>query len=251
MRKTFFTIADRNNLKYYELLKNSLSKFTDIPLKLIDEEKIKQLGDPHFFYRATPIIAKALFKQGYDEVCKLDCDQIILGNLDHIWEGDYDVAVVKNSNPREDKAYPIRLMDIHPFSYANCGFVFMKSEPFVEHWLKLCMSDHFQNFQFREQDLLNIMIFYMGETFGGPYKVKFLDDSDKWHGLVWKGYEPMVELRDGKCILPKNDEWNKEDKEVVCWHVAGGNRPNNKMNYRLRFNEQVANYIDSLIKNGK
>ena len=134
MKRAYFTIADNNNLKYYEMMKNSLKKFTSDPLILIDQEKIQQLGDPHFFYRATPIIAKALFKD-YDMLCKLDCDQIITGNLDHIWEEDYDVAVVRNSNPREDAKYQVRLMDIHPFSYVNCGFVVMKSKAFVEHWL--------------------------------------------------------------------------------------------------------------------
>lgn len=247
MKRAYFTIADAQNMKYYEMLKNSLSKFTSDSLILIDEPKIKQLGDPNFFYRATPIIAKALFKD-YDEICKLDADTIITGNLDHIWDGEFDVAVVKNSNPKEDKSYPVRLLDVHPFSYANCGFVVMKSKPFVEHWLKLCMSDHFGNFQYREQDLLNLMIFYMGEKFGGPYKVRFLDDSDKWHGLVWKQYEPSVKLKDNKLVLEKNDEWPKdEDKELVAWHVAGGNTPN-KMNYRLRFQPEVCKRLDELVK---
>ena len=246
MKKAFFTIADKNNMKYYEMLKNSLNKFhPDIPLILIDEEKVNQLGDPHFYYRATPIIAKALFKD-YDAVCKLDADQIILGNLDHIWEGDYDVAVVKNSNPKDDAAYPVRLLDIDPLSYANCGLVVMKDKVFVDHWLKLCMSGHFGNFQYREQDLLNIMLFYCSEQFGGPYKVKWLDDGDKWHGMVYKRYEPNVILKGKKLLLPKS-EWPKDDKEIVMWHAGGGNTPN-KMNYRQKFSSEVSKYIDTLVK---
>src|SRR3990167_8871292 len=125
--RAYFTIADKANMKYYEMLKNSLSKFTDDKLILIDEEKIKQLGDPHFFYRATPIIAAGLLRT-YDAVCKLDSDMLILDNLDHIWNGDYDVAVTYNSNPKDDKIYPVRLLDIHPFSYINAGFLVMKSK---------------------------------------------------------------------------------------------------------------------------
>lgn len=247
MKRCFFTISDKNNLQYFEGLKNSLAKFTKDPLILIDEPKIQQLGDPNFFYRATPIIAKALLKD-YEAVCKLDIDQIILGNLDHIWEGDWDVAAVRNSNPREDKIYPVRLLDISPSHYVNCGFVVMKSKPFVEHWLKLCMSGHFNNFQYREQDILNLMIFYMSEPFGGPYKVKHLDDSNKWHGLVFKGFEPNVVLKDGKPTLLKNEEWpTEEDREVVCWHVAGGNTAN-KMNYRIKFSEEMIKYITKLVK---
>lgn len=244
------------------MLKNSLSKFTDDKLILIDEEKVKQLGDPHFYYRATPIIAAGLLRT-YDAVAKIDSDTIITGSLDHIWEGDYDVAVVRNSNPREDARYQVRLMDIHPFAYVNAGFVVMKSKGFVENWLKLCMSDHFQNFQYREQDLLNFMVFYMSEQFGGQWKVRHLDDSNKWHGLVWKGFEPMVELYTSsfdeylkteinppvsKFILKKNDQWpTDEDKELVAWHVAGGNMPN-KMNYRLKFKPEIVKYLDWLVK---
>ena len=245
MKRAYFTIADKNNLKYYEMLKNSLAKFTDDPLILIDEPKIKQLGDPYFFYRATPIIAKALMKD-YDMVCKLDSDQIITGSLDHIWEGDFDTAVVKNSNPREDKKYPVRLLDIHPFSYANCGFVVMKSKAFVEQWLKLCMSDHFNNFQYREQDLLNIMIFFMGDKFGGPYKIRFLDDEDSFYGLASKGYWPNIVLRKDELVLPPTDGWPEKEKIIKAIHWAGGNV--GKMNYRLHFQPDVCKRLDELIK---
>ena len=249
-KRCVFIPADNNNLRYAEMCINSLRKFhseKELPAIIIGEDKVKQLGDSQFWYRATPLITSGLMRD-YDEVLKLDSDSIILGNLDHIWEGDFDVAVVRNSNPREDKTYPVRLLDISTASYVNCGFVVMKSKPFVEHWLKLCMSGHFNNFQYREQDLLNIMVFYMSEPFGGPYKIKHLDDSGKFHGLALKQYEPMVKLVDGKLILPKNDEYPADgDKEVVVWHVAGGNTAN-KMNYRIKFSEEVCGYIDKLVK---
>lgn len=246
MKKAFFTIADKNNLKYYELMKNSLRKFDkDTPLILIDEEKIKQLGDPHFFYRSTPIITKALFKD-YDVICHIDADSIVTGNLDHVWEGEFDAAVVRNSNPREDKAYPIRLLDVHPYSYANNGFNVFKSKIFVEHWLKLCMSEHFLNFQYREQDLLNIMIFYMGENFGGPYKIKFLDDGDSFHGLASKGYWPNIILRDNELFLPPVEGYPDKEKRIKVIHWAGGNV--GKMNYRLHFSDEVCRYLDRLVK---
>ena len=249
MKRCFYTIADNNNLKYAQMMANSLKKFhPDIEVVLFGEEQVKATNDPHFYYRATPALAKTLFDQGFDEVCKLDADTVITGNLDHIWEEDFDVAVVNNSNPREDKAYPVRLWNINPLAYVNCGFVVMKSKAFVEHWLKLCMSEHFLNFQYREQDMANLLVYYFSVPFGGPYKVKFLDDSSKWHGLIWKGYEPQVILRDNKLILPKNNEWPKdEDKELVCWHVAGGNTPN-KLNYRLKFKDEVIKYLDTLVK---
>lgn len=249
MTKCFFSIADNNNLPYFEMMKASLFKFhPDIPLILIDQATIERFKDPHFFYRATPIVAKNLLRD-YDVVCKLDADTIITGNLDHIFEGDYDVAVVQNSNPREDKAYPIRFLDVDPLEYVNCGFVVMKSKAFVDQWLSLCRSKHFLNYQYREQDLLNLMVSYMSEEVGGPYKVKFLDRSNKWHGLISKKYTPMTKLIDGKIILPKNEEHpTDEDKEIVAYHFSGGQNAPDKGKYRLVFPKEVADYIDTLVK---
>ena len=257
MKRAYFTISDRNNMKYYEMLRNSLKKFhPDIPLILIDEEKVKQLGDPHFFYRSTPIIAAGLLRT-YDAVCKIDSDTIITGNLDHIWEGQWDVAVVKNSNPREDARYPVRLMDIHPMSYVNAGFVVMKSKGFVENWLKLCMSDHFLNFQYREQDLLNFMVFYMSEPFGGQWKVRHLDDGDYFHGLASKGYWPNIfkavaekkgmRVPEEILLLDPVDGYPDKPKEIKAIHFAGGNTPN-KANYKLFFKPEVVKFIDTLVK---
>ena len=238
------TIADKANMRHYEKLKNSLRKFhsqEELPLVLIDEKEIKSVPDEHFFYRATPIIGHRFLEQ-YDVVIKLDADQIITGDISHTWEGKFDVAVVNNSNPREVKTYPVSVWDINPLAYVNCGFVVMKSKEFAKHWLDLCYSNHFQNYKMREQDLLNILVFY------GNYAVKFLDAGPKWHGLIAKQYVSKAKMVDGKIILPKNDEWpTDEDKQIICYHFAGGNDVN-KGNYKLYFKEEVVKYLDKLVK---
>ena len=249
MKRCFFVPADNNNLKYAQMLANSLKKFhPKEEIVLFNEDQIKATGDPHFWYRATPALAKTLFEQGFDEVCKLDADYIIMGDLSDIWSGDFDVAVTNNSNPREAKTYPVSILDIHPLAYVNAGFVVMKNKQFVDNWFKLCYSDHFNSFQFKEQDLLNILIFFFTEQFGGPYKVKFLDKGNKWYGLISKQYTPMAKLVDNKIILPKNEEWPRdEDKQLMAYHFAGGNRPD-KYNYRLIFPPEIVKFIDKLVK---
>lgn len=244
-----FTIADSNNMRYYKKLKNSLKYWhPDLELRLIGGNELQGLlqQDPQFYYRATPAVAWNLIKD-HDIVIKMDADQVITGNISHTWEGDFDVAMVNNSNPREMKKYPVNVWNIHPLSYINCGFVVMKSQAFIDHWLGLCVSPHFLNYQFREQDLLNIMVFYMGDGLRGPYKVKFLDGSQYAHGLVTRGYELQFELRDNKLILPKNEEWNKEDKIVKVIHWAGGNQPD-KMNFNIQFKEDVAKWLQKITK---
>ena len=240
------SIADENNMKYARMMISSLRKFhteEELPLVLIGPEQLKATPDPLFFYRATPIIGKQFLNEGFETIIKLDADQVITGKLNHLWENvDYDVAVVQNSNPKEAKLYPVQVWDIPSLAYVNCGMVAMRSKEFVKHWLDLCYSPHFDHYQMREQDLLNILIYY------GDYKVKMLDNSNKWHGLISKGYWVKTELKDGKLILPKNEEWPKdEDKEIVCLHWAGGNTPN-KMNFNTAFREDVAKWLTKLTK---
>ena len=244
-----FSIADENNLKYFKLMEKSFHHFhPDIELKLVGGDELKQLlqKDNQFFYRATPAVAWNLFNQGYETVIKIDADSVITGDIKHTWEGEFDVAVVNNSNPREMKKYPVTVWNIHPLSYVNCGYVVMKSPQFVQHWLGLCASPHFQHYQMREQDLLNIMVFYMSKQLGGIYDVRFLDASKYAHGLVARRYELEFKVKDEDLILPANKEWNTEDKIVKIWHAAGGNTNENKMNFNLIFKDEVLKYIKKL-----
>lgn len=236
-----FCIADNNNLKYYEMMKNSLRKFyseEELPLILIDEAKIQTYRDPDFFYRATPIIAKELLEE-YETVVKIDADSIITGKLN--FEGDYDVAVVNNSNPAEMKAYPYQLLNIHPLSYVNCGFVIMKSKEFVNFWYNFCYSILFPNFQMREQDLLNILIA------SNNYNVFRLDEGDSFYGLASKGYWTRIELRGDQLILPKGEQWPNKDKIIRVIHWAGGNTPD-KMKIKLHFQPEVIKKLEALIE---
>ena len=213
------------------------------PEYLLDRinQRIQATRDSQIFYRSTPLFADILFKRGYTEVCKLDADQIITGDLSSIWETDYDVAVVNNSNPRENKAHPYTIWNIHPLSYINNGLVVLKNPNFVAHWKKLCYSPHFDYYQMKEQDLLNIMVFY------GDYKVKFLDKDKEFYGLASKGYWPDIIIRNKKeLVLPANNEWNKIDKTIKVLHWAGGHNAPDKMNYKLRFKPEVIKRLDWL-----
>jgi len=244
MKRAFYTIADKNVQKELTMMKNSLGKFhPNEELVVFADQDIQATRDPQFFYRSTPYVADFLFNKGYDQLCKLDADQIIAGDLSDIWEGDYDVAVVNNSNPREYKAYPYTIWNLHPLSYINNGLVVLKNKSFAAHWKKLCYSSHFDSYQMKEQDLLNIMCFY------GDYKVKFLDSGDSFYGLASKGYWPEIILKNKKeLVLPANQEWNKVDKTIKVIHWAGGHNSPDKMNYKIRFKPEVIERLDELVK---
>jgi hypothetical protein len=238
-----FTIADENNLQYLNAFNKSLRKFhteEELPLILIGPEQLKKITDPMKFYKMTPLIAKELLQQ-YETVIKFDVDQIVTGDLSGLWNGDFNVAVVQNSNPREVKTYPVGVWDINPMIYVNAGLVSMKSQEFVDHWFALCQSPHFDRYQFKEQDLLNILVYY------GNYKIKFMDHGDSFYGLASKQYWVNVILRDDKLVLPQSTEWpTDQDKYIKVIHWAGGNQPG-KMNYRLFFKPEVCQKIETLI----
>lgn len=252
MNRIYYSIADANNLKYYKLLENSFNYFNPKEeLILIGEEEIKAANDPNFFYRATPAINKMLFNKGYKEICKIDSDSIVTGNIDSIWEGEWDIACVHNSNPREMKAYPVGVWDIHPLTYLNCGFVVMKSKEFNEQWLKLCYSPHFENYQMREQDLLNIMVYYMNRSVGGNYNIKLLDAGDSFFGLSSKGYWPQITIQKNKLILhPQNDKditYPPTSKWIKVIHAAGGD-VRDKWKFDVQFSEEVSKWLKKVTK---
>ena len=115
-----------------------------------------------------------------------------------------------------------------------------KSKKFVNHWKNLCMSPHFNFYQYREQDLLNIMVYY------GDWQTRFLDAGKNWHGLISKGFWPSCVIKDEELVLPKNEEWGNEDKVIKVIHFAGGNV--NKGNYKLLFKPEVVSWLNKLVK---
>lgn len=200
----------------------------------------------------TPIFVKELLQE-YECVARLDSDMIITGDISSCWEGDFDVAVVQNANPRELQAQQqlmgrtVQAWDLNPLNYVNCGFVVVKSEAFVDNWLRICTPERSSAYQFYEQDFLNILVHY------GNWKVKFLDrePNNKWWGLISKGYGSQFELRDGKLILPKGSGDDREpwpadaDKEIVVIHEAGGMVPK-FTDIDIRYPKEIADYLKKL-----
>lgn len=250
-----FTVADNNNLQYYEKFKNSLRKWHpegEVDLLLVTETEIAKFNDPKFFYRAKPLLASQLLGQ-YEVIIGMDCDQVVCGDISTLWaDSELDVLCVHNSNPKEAKSYPVQVWDIGVNEYLNAGLVVMRSEKFIKHWAGLCMSPRFDKYQMGEQDLLNIMVYY------GDYKVGPLDSGDGFWGLSSKGYWPNIELRadplsklQKKLVLPRGGDWPQDkEKTIKVIHWAGGNVPG-KMNFKLNFQEDVAEWLEELCQKTK
>ena len=251
MKVLYYTVAyTPDYLTLTNQMINSFKKFNKHDVKVFQMPDIQQiLPNPmyDFTFSLTPLFLQRYINE-YDVMVRLDGDMLILGNLDHVLEGDYDVAVSQNSSPFDWKNHlrftgqRLSVYDINPLDYVNCGLVAVKSKRFAYHWWRMCNAPYFNKYPFREQDMLNLLVHYF------PYNVKFLDHTpdNKWHGMIAKGYTPNAVLRDNKVILPKS-EYPKEDKELVAFHYGGG-VGGVKGKYRLIFSEEVSNYIDTLIK---
>lgn len=249
MKIIAFTVADETNKPLAEKMIASFHHFhPGIEVKIFNQDDV---GASENYYRATPMFAKDLIDE-YDLVLKLDADQIVTGDLNYIFEQEYDVAGVMNFSRSDVKEYgPVSVHDIEPLKYFNCGLVAMKSKRFIDHWWALCNSYHFYAPQnpYREQDLLNILVHYC------DYNVLNLDeynhnlDYSAWHGLLSKGEWHKMEIRGDELILPKaEDRYPERDKKIKVMHFAGGQANKNKMKYRLYCSEQVIEYLDRLVK---
>ena len=128
--------------------------------------------------------------------------------------------------------YIFEIMSAKSFSISVFGLVVLRNKDFVEHWKRLCFTQHFLRFQFREQDILTLLC---SDYFN--YNVKLLD-GDKLYGEVAKPFWPKFRMIDGKVMF--------EGKQLNVIHFGGGNSPD-KGNYRIRFDSEVVKYIDSLI----
>lgn len=257
----FFTVAlNEENAKYAQMMIKTLKRFhPNEDVILFDKgefEKLggsmeKKLGQPNDLLRLTPLFARELMKE-YETVIRLDADQLILGDLNHIINSTCDVGTVLNINRVDPSQYGyVEFQGIAPNEYYNCGLVLLRGEQgrrFVEHWWRLCKSIYMNRMRYGEQDILNILAHY------GDYDVQCFDHYDEkkksytWNGLVAKGEGLRMKVVKDKVVLDP-DKGNYPDRRITikAFHWAGG-ADSKKMNYRVHFSDEVIKYIEGLLK---
>jgi len=245
-RAVIFTIADKGNIDYAIKLKNSVQKFhPDVDFKIYGQGKLDKIKDPQKFYKATPLFARELIKE-YDVVIKMDADSILLGDISHVInDRTYDVGTVLNNNSVTPH---ITIQGIPANYYVNCGFVAMRSKEFVDTWWDKCNSFMFGHFQYREQDILNILAYF------GPWQHKNFDSTTPfWHGLIANGHRMQFDLDQDNSVfvdIPLGGDTVMR-KFIKVYHAAGGNvvyKQGQKLNFKLYFSEKVAEYMEQLSK---
>jgi lipopolysaccharide biosynthesis glycosyltransferase len=232
--RIMFCPADASpaHLEQFATLEKSLRKFhseEELPLIRVDNDK----KDSIFWHRKTPVTAYELTKE-YEVVIGIDCDEIITGSLEKLWEpGDWDVKVVLN-----DPTYPIAVWDIGSSTgtpYFNGGLIVMKEGKFLDHFYRLSQTEHIARYQFQEQDILNLLC---SDYF--DYTVDCLDYSDSIYGEFAKPVWAHATLEDDKIMI--------SGKQLRVIHFGSGFNAPDKGNFRIKFSDEVSNHIAKLVK---
>lgn len=234
---------------------NSIRKFHDekeLPIKEVKRtDKQEWVDDPHFYFRAKGLIAKE-FINDYELVIVADSDQICLGSLDYVLNSSgWDVGTVLNWNRTDPNIYGlVSVFNIDPRKYFNAGLIAFRNNDVVDHLVHMCNSPYFHSLQYREQDILNIILHF------GMYKVNCFDTEDTlsgynaWHGLIAKGEGlRMKKINNDVVLLPDEGGYPIKPTFIKMFHWAGGSHENK--NHRLSFNEEMIEYIDYLISEEK
>ena len=195
----------------------------EVPFYVFDSKAIEDVKAKHNVGWDTliaPICQQLAHK--FDLVVHFDADSCIVGKLDEILAGDYDVAGVRNNNDRDcagafGSGYS--MPNVPADKYLNAGLVAATVSGFWWDWATSnnCIAhEHY----FAEQDVYNKLIYTPG-----LYKFKLLDPKQKpvYYGIAshdgpgshyasWS----RAELIDGKLML--------NAKQLKVLHQAGGHR---------------------------
>lgn len=208
MKKVFYTIV--SDEYYYgagtPTLINSFKKFhPDIPLVVFRQDTIDQLFKKKDinFYSAKPAFANLLTPY-YDLVVNIDCDHIILGRLEEILKGDYDVACPINKNDYENTS----VENVTEEMFLQGGLVASTNKEFWNVWEE--KNKKAMEYKCKENDIMNLVIYN-----DMPHlKLKILDKDKDYYGCKSLNREGEFYLEEGKVMCRK--------EQVYAYHHAKG-----------------------------
>jgi hypothetical protein len=220
----------------------------DIPFFTFKDDVIKAEFDKDshtHWLNIHPIIASKLTEM-YDLIVHFDADSVIVGSLDEILVGDYEVAGVRNNNDlgKAGADPPITLGDIGVgdvgvFRYINAGLVAATNKQFWLDWSDLTRA---QSFPYGEQGALNVLFY------SGKYKTKLLDplESNVHYGTSnCDGNRPACHYDSWKEIRVLDNELYLKHKKVKVLHQAGAGLPRFTPDL---FNHETLVYLEQITK---
>lgn len=233
MNACFYTIVGDS---YYNgagtpQLINSFKKFhADIPLIIFRQDMIDKVFKEKGinFYNAKPTFAKLLTDK-WDLVVNIDADHVILGPLDEILKGDYDVACPINKNDFENTSVENVTEDM----FLQGGLVASTNKKFWDVWEE--KNKDAMKYKCKENDVMNLVIYNeMPEL-----KLKILDGEKDYYGCKSLN-------REGEFYLDEETRVMCRGERVYAYHHAKGAALPKLQFHSMGFSIGVADYMDFL-----
>lgn len=232
MRSIFYTIVGDS---YYNgagtpILINSFKKFhPDIPLTIFRQDMIDRVFKEKGinFYNAKPTFAK-LLSPHYDLVCNLDADHVVLGRLEEILKGDYDIAAPINKNDFENTSVENVTEDM----FLQGGLVASTKPEFWEVWES--QNKKAMEYKCKENDIMNLVMYNTLKD----YKLKIFDKDKDYYGCKSLNRESEFYLEEGKVMCRK-------EQVYLYHHAKGGVLPKLQFD-KIGFNTDVAAFMNYL-----
>jgi len=238
MTKCFFTIVDD---RFYEPVGtpafiNSFKRFhPDIDLIVFRQDMVDKIFKEKNinFYMAKPTFANLLTPY-YDLVVNIDADHIILGRMEEILKGDYDIACPINKNDYENTS----VNNITEDMYLQGGLIASTSRDFWNIWE--IHNQNAMNYKCKENDIMNLVIYK--DPIIKNMKLKILDKDKDYYGCKSLNRESEFYIKDDKVMCRK--------EQVFAYHVAKGgiNKPRPQ---QLGFSQEVVDYMNAITSYGK
>lgn len=236
MRTVFYTIV--GDSYYYgagtPILVNSFKRFhPDIDLVVFRQDMIDKVFKEKNvnFYNSKPSFAKLLTPH-YDLVVNIDADHVVLGRLDGILAGDYDVAAPINKNDYENTSVENVTEDM----FLQGGLIASTNKKFWDKWEK--ENQKAMDYKCKENDIMNLVIYNTPR-----FKLKILDDKRDYYGCKSLGREKEFYLKDNKVMCRK--------EQVYLYHHAKGAVLPKLQFYEMGFTQEVADFMTAVGHFGK
>jgi hypothetical protein len=256
MKTVFFTIIGDSHYagcRTDEFIKSFKHFHPDIDLVLFRQNDIDETFSKDSrinFYNSKATFAKKLYND-YELVVNIDADHLILGPLNEILEGNYDVSIPANYNALVNCGIGTNTYAFNPYVDADLN-VFSKNtlipfEKYIQGGLIASTSKLFWDqyeyaslnyshlFGNKENDVLNILCHML------PYDIKVLEGHWEYTNSDFNCYYGCSSLGRENQIVVNNGKLELDGKPVKAYHFARGG--NNKPHPTELFTTEVVDFI--------
>lgn len=224
--KTWVTENYKENLDINKLTQQLKYYHPDIPHFLYSDKEMEEDREkyPWMWFAVMMPISAMKYVDDYDLIIHIDADSTIVGPLDEVILGDYDVASVRNNHFGGGAgANSLITIDTIPWDkFLNVGLNATKGKEFLLEWLEGCKKGTLSGNWDDENNELN------RHFFKEKYKSKILDDvgSGVSYGLT-NVFGTQTHWDSWKNLYMKNGEVFQlnplgEEVKVKVLHMAGG-----------------------------